>query len=74
MLKKLLGNHTLCAGVFSQATGSMAGVPNAKIRSGRKSWAKTISPRPRLLDLDVGGMVATLLKYATLKYRLGKFA
>jgi hypothetical protein len=30
--------------------------------------------RTRLLHLDVGGMVAILLKYATLKYRLGKFA
>jgi hypothetical protein len=36
MLKKLLGNHTLCAEVFSQATGSMAGVPNAKISGGQK--------------------------------------
>jgi hypothetical protein len=30
--------------------------------------------RTRLLHLDVGGMVAILLKYVTLKYRLGKFA
>jgi hypothetical protein len=30
--------------------------------------------RTRLLYLVVGGMVAILLKYATLKYRLGKFA
>jgi hypothetical protein len=30
--------------------------------------------RTRLLHLDVGGMVAILLKCATLKYKLGKFA
>lgn len=30
--------------------------------------------RTRLLHLDVGGMVAILLKCATLKYRLGKCA